>query len=314
MNPLKIIFAGTPHFSVPALNALLHSSHKVIAIYTQPDRPAGRGQKLIQSPVKQLALAHHIPVYQPTTLRDPEAQNTLKNLTPDLMIVAAYGLILPKTVLAIPQLGCINIHASLLPRWRGAAPIQHAILNGDTITGITLMQMEAGLDTGPELYRVACDIGLHETAGELQEKLATLGAQALNDTLSAIAAKTLIPIPQDEKLATYAHKIEKKEALIDWTQAAHEIDRKIRAFNPWPIAFSYLNHEMVRLWKAIPLSTDIAKAPGTLLSASKEGIDVATGQGILRLLTLQLPGGKPLSALALLNSKKQLFSPGNRFI
>ena len=232
---MKVIFAGTPEFSVKTLEALIHSSHSVVAVYTQPDRPAGRGRQLTKSPVKQLAEFNHIPVLQPTTLRDPVEQQKLMDFKADVMVVVAYGLILPKPVLSAPRLGCINIHASLLPRFRGAAPIQRAILAGDTETGITIMQMDEGLDTGAMLKKIYCPIEKTDTSATLHEKLAKLGADALIETLENLT--TITPEPQDESKATYAHKISKEEAEIDWHTSAKELSQKIRAFDPWPVAF-----------------------------------------------------------------------------
>jgi methionyl-tRNA formyltransferase len=305
----KIIFAGTPQFSVNALSALIQSRHIVKAVYTQPDRPAGRGQKLTASPVKELALQHHLPVYQPVTLRNEQEQQILASLEADLMIVVAYGLILPLPVLQAPKLGCINIHASLLPRWRGAAPIQRAILAGDTLTGITIMQMNEGLDTGDILYKTECSIGTHATSLTLQTELAELGALALLNTLDQLSV--IQPESQENSAATYAHKISKEEAKLNWTLPAVELDRKIRAFIPWPIAFIQCGQNNVRIYEAeVVAQQNQLPQPGTIISTSVNGIDVATGQDILRIKKLQLPGGKPLSVADVLNGRQNDFSVG----
>ncbi|WP_028241524.1 methionyl-tRNA formyltransferase [Stutzerimonas azotifigens] len=312
MNPaLRIVFAGTPDFAAEHLEALLGSRHQVIAVYTQPDRPAGRGQKLMPSPVKQLAVARGIPVRQPPTLRDAEAQAALAALQPDLMVVVAYGLILPQAVLDIPRLGCVNSHASLLPRWRGAAPIQRAIQAGDGETGVTLMRMEAGLDTGPMLLKVTTPIGAGDTGGSLHDRLATLGAQALVEGVEALAAGTLEGEVQDDALATYAHKLSKEEARIDWRQPATFIERSIRAFHPWPISHASLAGETLKVHQAQP--AEGRGEPGQILAASREGLTVACGEGAIRLTRLQLPGGKPLAFADLYNSRRKQFAPGLRF-
>ncbi len=301
---MRIVFAGTPEFAVAALDALATSLHSLVGVYTQPDRPAGRGRVLTPSPVKQRAEALNLPVYQPASLRDPAAQSVLASLQPDLMVVVAYGLILPQVVLDIPRLGCVNIHASELPRWRGAAPIQRAILAGDQETGITIMQMDAGLDTGPMLLQRACPIEPTESAAQLQDRLAALGAEALLRVLPMLEAGTHKPQPQAQDGVTYAHKIEKREALIDWGQPALVISRQVRAFNPWPVASGILNGKTVRIWQAQVLSTDCGKAlPGQVMAAGADGIDVATGAGVLRLLQLQWPGGRVLSAAEASNGR-----------
>ena len=307
---LRLVFAGTPDFAVPGLEAVLASGHELLAVYTQPDRPAGRGRQLAASPVKQRALAAGIEVRQPETLRDADAQAQLAALAPDLMIVIAYGLILPKKVLAIPRHGCWNIHASLLPRWRGAAPIQRALLAGDTQTGVCLMQMEAGLDTGPVLLQSATAIADTDTGQSLHDRLAVLGAQLLADGLAQVAAGTLpVPQPQPDDGVTYAHKLEKSESLLDWSQPAAELDRRIRAFEPWPGTQGDLAGERVRVWQARALSQTHSATPGTLLRAGRDGIDVACGDGVLRSLGVQRAGGRRIDVAAYLNGRPGLLTP-----
>ncbi len=301
-NGLKILFAGTPEFAATTLQALLDSEHSVCAAYTQPDRPAGRGRKLKASPVKALAEAHGIPVRQPASLRDSEVQRELAGFGADIMVVVAYGLILPKAVLETPPLGALNVHASLLPRWRGAAPIQRAILAGDHETGVTIMQMDEGLDTGDMLLKVRTPINAEDTAQTLHDRLARLGAEALLETLRRLQAGSLTPEPQDDSQATYAAKIDKAEARIDWQQPAAAIDRQVRAFNPWPVAFTRLDGDNLRIWQARPLDAPSDAPPGTVLAEGREGIDVACGEGRLRITRLQLPGGRPLDAEAFLNA------------
>ncbi|MCC8995173.1 MAG: methionyl-tRNA formyltransferase [Candidatus Contendobacter sp.] len=302
--PPRLIFAGSPEFAVPALHALLTAGHRPVAVYTQPDRPAGRGRRMRSSPVKIHALAAGIPVYQPATLRDPAAQAELAALEPDLLIVAAYGLILPPAVLAIPRLGCVNIHASLLPRWRGAAPIQRAILAGDAKTGVCLMQMEAGLDTGPVYVRAAIPIERSTTGGELHDRLAALGAATLQAALSDLLAGRLTPEPQDDAGATYAAKLDKAEAELDWSHPAPDLERQVLAFNPYPVAQTRLAEFTLRVWRAVADPESSTAPPGTVLSEGPEGIVVAAGSGRLRLTEVQLPGGKPLAAAAFLNARQ----------
>lgn len=311
--PLKIIFAGTPEFALPMLEALFESPHEIVMVLTQPDRPAGRGLKLHASPIKQFALDQHLPVFQPNTLRDEAVQQQLAELNADVMIVVAYGLILPKAILTLPRLGCINVHASLLPRWRGAAPIQHAILAGDTESGISIMQMDEGLDTGPVYERRSCEITAHENASQLHDKLAQMGAESLRNTLDKLQHGNAHTIAQNNDYATYAAKITKNDAAIQWQHTAVEIDRVIRAFNPWPVAFSTLNDQHIRIWQATPLTTSTPALPGTLIQNNLHEIIVATGQGDLRLDNLQLPGGKTLAAKELLNAHAALFAPGQQF-
>lgn len=312
MNKLKLIFAGTPDFAARHLAALLSSDHEVVAVYTQPDKPAGRGQKLTASPVKELALAHDLPVYQPASLRKEEAQAELAALGADLMVVVAYGLILPKVVLDTPRLGCINVHGSLLPRWRGAAPIQRSIWAGDAETGVTIMQMDVGLDTGAMIRKMSCPIAADETSASLYDKLAELGPQALVDTINAMAAGDTAAEAQDDALANYAEKLSKEEARIDWSMDAVAIERCIRAFNPWPISWFEVADQTVKVWQAEVIIQDHGQRAGTLLKADKQGIDVATGKGVLRLLTLQPPGKKAMSVTDLLNSRRDWFEPGTQ--
>lgn len=308
MTALNLIFAGTPGFAAVALEALLHTEHTIRAVYTQPDRPAGRGHKITTSLVKQLAVAHHLPLYQPSTLRDPAAVATLKTFSADMMIVAAYGLLLPKTVLEAFPLGCINIHASLLPRYRGASPIQHAILAGDTATGITIMRMDEGLDTGPILYQKSCPIAPSDTSQTLYDRLAVLGAEALLFALKNL--DNLQPHPQESHLASYAPKIAKQDARIHWGDPADVIARKIRAMDPWPIAFTELDTHCIRIYEAEVLQSNTRKHPGEILNADAKGLEVATGEHTLRILKMQLPGGRILPIADILNAKKHLFLPG----
>lgn len=305
---MRIVFAGTPEFAAEHLKALLDSPYEIVAVYTQPDRPAGRGQKLMPSAVKALALAHDIPVYQPQTLRNADAQAELAALKPDLMVVVAYGLILPQAVLDIPRLGCINSHASLLPRWRGAAPIQRAVEAGDAESGVTVMRMEAGLDTGPMLLKVSTPISAEDTGGSLHDRLAQMGPGAVVQAIAGLADGSLQGEVQDDALATYAHKLNKDEARLDWNRPAVELERLIRAFNPWPVCHSTLDGETVKVLGA-NLSTGNG-APGEILSASKDGLVVACADGALSLTRLQLPGGKALAFSDLFNSRREKFASG----
>ncbi len=303
---MRIVFAGTPEFAVSSLRAAARH-HEVVAVYTQPDRPAGRGRGLAASPVKLEAVARGIPVLQPESLKDEAAQQQLRALQPDLMVVVAYGLILPKAVLAIPTHGCWNVHASLLPRWRGAAPIQRAIQAGDATSGVCLMQMEAGLDTGPVLLQQSLPIAGTDTGGQLHDKLAELGAQVLSDGLGLLRAG-LKPIaqPQPAEGVTYAHKLDKAEARLDWRGEAEVLARNVRAFNPWPVAEAQLGGERVRIHGAVALADNGGAAPGTVIAASRDGIDVACGQGALRLRVLQREGGKAITAADYLNARRDL--------
>lgn len=311
--PLRIVFAGTPEFAAQSLAALLETEHDILGVYTQPDRPAGRGRKLTPSPVKALALEHQLPVFQPLSLRTPEAQAELAALQPDLMIVVAYGLLLPQAVLDIPRLGCLNVHASLLPRWRGAAPIQRALLAGDHETGITLMQMDVGLDTGAMLYKTHLQIAEDETSGQLHDRLAQLGAQTLVTGLEHLVAGKLTPEAQDDTLACYAHKLSKEEGLIDWTLSAQTLARQVRGLNPWPVCYTQMAEATLRIWEAEPSQlSHTSAAPGTLIALDKQGLHVQTGSGVLCIRHLQLPGAKAQPLAALLNGKHP-FQVGMRF-
>lgn len=300
---MKIVYAGTPEFAATSLTALINSGEEVCAVYTQPDRPAGRGRKRQPSPVKVVANENHIPVYQPENFREEAAIEQLKSLNADLMIVAAYGLILPSTVLNTPKLGCINIHASLLPRWRGAAPIQRAILAGDKTTGITIMQMDEGLDTGDILHTLETTIRPDETAASLHDRLAELGSKALLEVLPDIKRGSITATAQNGAESTYAAKLDKQEARIDWSLPATEIERKIRAFNSWPVAQTLLGDKQLRIWAAQATQTTTNEQPGTITLADGKRLEVATGEGLIRLLELQLPGKKRVTASALMNSR-----------
>jgi len=300
---LRVVFAGTPEFSVPCLEACRTSGAEVVAVYTQPDRPAGRGRKLTPSPVKQAAVAAGIPVEQPESLKSEEARAALAAYTPDLMVVVAYGLILPRKVLAIPRLGCWNVHASLLPRWRGAAPIQRAILAGDAESGVDLMQMEAGLDTGPMLLERRTPISGDDTGGSLHDRLAALGADVLAEGLARVmAGETLAARPQPEEGVTYAHKLDKAEARLDFTRPAIALERQVRAFDPWPVAEGEISGEMLRIWAA--RAVEGSGTPGAVLGVSRDGIDIACGEGALRVTALQRAGGKRITAADYLNAMK----------
>ncbi|MEQ1558705.1 MAG: methionyl-tRNA formyltransferase [Methyloglobulus sp.] len=298
---MRIIFAGTPEFAVPSLSMLLESTHEVCAVYTQPDRPAGRGRKLQPSPVKQLAINAGIPVFQPTSLKPEENLQQLRDLKPDLMIVVAYGMILPQTALDIPKFGCINVHGSLLPRWRGAAPIQRALMSGDKETGITIMRIIHKLDAGDMLHKEGYLINANDTSGILFDKLAVLGATGLAKVLAQMESGSLQAQQQDETLVTYAEKLTKNEATLDWSQPAEQLDRNIRGLNPWPVAQTLFNDQALRIWRAETVLSEVNIEPGSVLATSKT-LDVGTGKGLLRLLEVQLPGGKPMSIQAFLNS------------
>ncbi|WP_171997812.1 methionyl-tRNA formyltransferase [Cronobacter sp. JZ38] len=308
---LRIIFAGTPDFAARHLEALLSSSHEIVGVFTQPDRPAGRGKKLMAGPVKVLAEENGLPVFQPKSLRPVENQELVAALNADVMVVVAYGLILPEAVLAMPRLGCINVHGSLLPRWRGAAPIQRSLWAGDTQTGVTIMQMDKGLDTGDMLRKLTCPITAEDTSASLYDKLAQLGPQGLLATLSDLASGAVVPEKQDDSKATYAEKLSKEEARLDWMLSAVQLERCIRAFNPWPVSYFMIDDQPVKVWKASVLDQQSKAAPGTVLEAGKQGIQIATADGILNLEDLQPAGKKPMSAQDLLNSRREWFTPGN---
>jgi len=309
-DSLKIIFAGTPDFAAKHLEVLLNSPYQVVGVFTQPDRPAGRGKKLMPSPVKVLAEAHGLPVFQPESLRNAEQQQLVADLNADVMVVVAYGLILPANVLEMPKLGCLNVHGSLLPAWRGAAPIQRALWAGDTQTGVTIMQMDVGLDTGDMLLKVSCPILPQDTSASLYDKLAELGPQALLESLHQLSQNTLVPEKQDDSLATYAHKLSKEEARIDWNLPAITLERCIRAFNPWPFSYFVISDQNIKVWRASAIASDEKFIPGTIISAAKSGIQVATGEGILNLEIMQPAGKKPMSTQDLLNSRQEWFTPG----
>jgi len=313
-GPLRVVFAGTPEFAATHLRHLLDSEHQILAVYTQPDRPAGRGRKLQASPVKLLAQRAGVPVLQPLSLKGAAEQQALAALQADVMVVVAYGLILPQAVLDTARLGCLNVHASLLPRWRGAAPIQRAIEHGDAVTGITIMQMDAGLDTGNMLATVRCPIEDRTSAAQLHDTLARLGPPALLDVLGDLPRRLQQGQPQDDAQACYAHKILKAEAQLDWSRGALELDRKIRAFNPFPVCFTFLDGQRVRVWQAAPRPADgEVDTPGTIVRADASGIAVRCGEGVLALEILQLEGGKVLAAHQLLVAHQALFAIGQRF-
>ena len=311
-TPLRIIFAGTPDFAARHLQALLNSPYQVVAAYTQPDRPAGRGQQLQPSAVKQLALQHNIPVYQPKSLKKATAQAELAALKADLMVVVAYGLILPQVVLDTPTFGCINVHGSLLPRWRGAAPIQRAIWAGDKQTGVTIMQMDAGLDTGAMLSKVSCDIDATDTSASLYDKLAIIGPEALLAALDNLTNLQQQAQPQDDTLASYAEKLHKDEALLDFSKDAVTLEREIRAFNPWPVSYLTLPQGNVKVWAAQADMTADAVTPAKVINASKNGIFIGCASGVLCITQLQPPGKKPLSAADFLNGRADWLAVGTQ--
>jgi methionyl-tRNA formyltransferase len=297
MSSLRIVFAGTPHFALPALRALLGTRHRVVGVLTQPDRPAGRGLELRASPVKLLAMEHGLPIAQPASLKALADRAQLVSWSPDMLVVVAYGLLIPGDVLSLPRYGCLNIHGSLLPRWRGAAPIQRALLAGDSETGVTIMQLDAGLDTGPVLLERRRPVGMRETAGDLHDALAELGAAALLEAIEGLVAGTIVPTAQPRDGATYAPKVDKSEALIDWSAPAAQIDRQIRAFNPWPVAETRFAGDSLRLLRAGVVETSAGEsAPGTVLGLADDGLLVACGTGVLAVCELQRPGRRPTSA------------------
>ncbi len=301
-DPLRIVFAGTPDFSVPPLQQLLESEHQLAAVYTQPDRPSGRGRKLLPGPVKTRALEAGVPIRQPASLKTAEEIEALCALAPDLMVVVAYGLLLPESVLTIPRLGCVNIHASILPRWRGAAPIQRAIEAGDAESGVSIMRMDKGLDTGAVYLTRRIMLAADETGGSLHDRLSLLGATALLEALPGIADGSLQPVAQDDAAATYAAKLEKTEAQIDWSRPAAEIERQVRAFNPWPVAFTRYENANLRIWDAHAIAGMTAE-PGTVMSATRNGVDVSSGSGLLRITRLQMPGKRAMEARDFINSQ-----------
>ncbi|WP_194437293.1 methionyl-tRNA formyltransferase [Vibrio fluminensis] len=311
-KPLRIVFAGTPDFAARHLAALLSSEHEVIAVYTQPDRPAGRGKKLTASAVKQIAVEHNIPVYQPENFKSDEAKQELADLNADLMVVVAYGLLLPQVVLDTPKLGCINVHGSILPRWRGAAPIQRSIWAGDTETGVTIMQMDIGLDTGDMLKIATLPIEASDTSASMYEKLAELGPVALVDCLADIATGKAVPVKQDDELANYAKKLSKEEARIDWNDDAAHIERCVRAFNPWPMSHFEVAENSIKVWQSRVAEQSSNKPAGTIIQADKSGIYVATGNGVLVLEQLQVPGKKAMSVQDILNSRAAWFEVGSQ--
>ncbi|WP_354622932.1 methionyl-tRNA formyltransferase [Psychromonas sp. MME2] len=311
MDKLKIVFAGTPDFAAKHLHALLlESEFDVVAVYTQPDRPAGRGKKLTASAVKELAVANNITVYQPDNFKEAASVEQLRALNADIMVVVAYGLILPKVVLETPRLGCLNVHGSLLPRWRGAAPIQRAIWAGDAETGVTIMQMNEGLDTGDMLSKVSCTIGAVETSASLYEKLAEQAPLLLVDTIKQLVQGQLTAQVQDEQFANYAKKLSKDEALIDWSCDGAFIERSIRAFNPWPMSYFMLSGQAIKVHRASCINQLSDKAVGTIIAADKKGIQVVTGKGVLNLEVIQLAGKKAMPVQDILNSRRELFALG----
>ena len=314
-TPLNIIFAGTPDFAAKHLAALLHSEHNIVAVYCPPDKPAGRGKKLTACATKQLALANNIHVEQPENFKSPEAQATLASYQADVMVVVAYGLLLPQVILDTPKLGCINVHGSILPKWRGAAPIQRSLEAGDEFTGVTIMQMDKGLDTGDMIATATCDITNTDTSASLYEKLAILGPETLLNTLNKMATGDYQRTVQDNALASYAHKLDKAEAELDWQLPATSLDRKIRAYIPWPVAqFTFTEdhnkQHRIRVWQASVVSIDHKQGAGTILSVDKNGIIVATGEQALRLEILQLPNKKALPVADIINGKADWFSEG----
>jgi methionyl-tRNA formyltransferase len=304
MDPgLAVVFAGTPDFAVPSLEAITSSRHRLVAVFTQPDRPSGRGRRLTAGPVKERALALGIPVRQPDTMRDADAREAIASFAPDVMVVVAYGLLLPTDVLALPRFGCLNVHASLLPRWRGAAPIARAILAGDAATGVCIMRMEAGLDTGPVMLARELAIGARTTAGELELRLAEEGGAAIVAALDALDAGTANFTPQDPRLATYAAKLSKAEARLDWREGAAALERRVRALNPRPVAETTLDGAQLRIFESRVVAASPGPVPGTILSAGADGIVVMTGEQGLALTRVQLPGRRAVSAAELANSR-----------
>ena len=310
---MNVIFAGSPDFACPSLKQLIASEHHIVGVYTQPDRRSGRGRQMTATPVKQLALQHQLPVFEPTTLKTESAIKAMIQLKPDVMVVVAYGLILPPAVLEIPRLGCINLHPSLLPQWRGAAPIQQALLAGDTTTGITIMQLEEGMDSGPILSQTATSIASTENAGQLHDRLAVDGAKQLIDTLAKLEQGMVTPIVQDHSKATYTKKISKADALIDWQQPAQTIAHQVRAYNPWPIAHTPWQNQPLRIWQASAIDHYCDKPCGQLIAVTKHGIDVNTGNGLLRLEQVQLPGKRPVDIDVFINANQSSLIPHHTY-
>jgi len=309
MAQLRIIFAGTPDFAVPSLQALIASDYDVIAAYTQPDRPAGRGRHLQASPVKELAIKHGIEVHQPKTLRDEFVQAQLRELDADLMVVVAYGLLLPKAVLDAPRLGCINVHPSLLPRWRGAAPIQRSIEAGDMESGVTIMQLDEGMDTGPILMQTKYQLDGDESSANMHDVFSQMGADLLLETIAGLDRGDIAPIKQDDAKATHAAKIEKQEAVIDWTQSATVIANKVRAFNPWPVANTRFDEQTLKIWESKAYDHKTNATPGTLIDIDHKGFSIATGDGVLKVLSLQMPGKKQMLATEFVRGYENLLKP-----
>ncbi|PLK58778.1 methionyl-tRNA formyltransferase [Candidatus Palibaumannia cicadellinicola] len=307
---IRIIFAGTPNFAACHLLALIHSPYQVVGVFTQPDRPAGRGHRLSASAVKQLAQLYNLPVFQPISLHEDNGKRIVQHLGADIMVVVAYGLILPQDMLSFLKLGCINVHASLLPRWRGAAPIQRALWAGDTETGVTIMQIDAGLDTGFMLYKVTCTIRPFDTSVTLYDKVTKLGPTALLTTLKQIVDGSQVAEPQDSTLVTYANKLSKEEARLDWQLPAIQLERCIRAFNPWPVSYFQVRDQKIKVWRAYVDDICHKSVPGTILSANTAGIKIATSDGVLILTLVQPAGTKQMSVKDLLNSRREWFVPG----
>ena len=310
-NGLRIVFAGTPDFSAHHLQALIESSHNIVGVYTQPDRPAGRGKKLVSSPVKQMAENQNLPIFQPQNFKEQADRQQLAALKADVMVVVAYGLLLPEAVLNTPKFGCINVHASLLPRWRGAAPIQRAIAAGDTESGVTIMQMDVGLDTGDMLLVKSCPINETDTGSALHDRLMELGSPLLLTTLQQIQEQTLEPVVQNDELANYAHKLTKVEANIDWHQSAQQLDRMIRAFNPFPVAYFTNGNDRIRVWQAQPCIDQSSQTPSTIIRSDERGLLISCGAGSLLLQELQLPGKKVMPIQTILNGHRARFAVGN---
>ena len=308
----RIVFAGTPDFAVPCLQALLNSHHQVVAVYTQADRPAGRGMQMLASPVKQAALAANIPIEQPQSLRDQASQQQLSTYQPDVMVVVGYGMLLPQAVLNIPNYGCVNVHTSLLPRWRGAAPVQYSIMHGDEESGVTIMLMDEGMDTGPVLAQYVVPIASDATSGELYDSLFALGAKHLSASIDNLL-QGHVAIAQDDGLATYAKKIRKADACLNWSESAIDLERKIRAYQPWPVAYSYLAGTSIRFFSANVGAQQTSAAPGTIVQVDDDGIGVATADGMLVLTECQLAGKKRLAVAEILKAKRELFQIGSCF-